>query len=47
MIRESLSKSEERARTDTLTGLPNRRALDEFPAQGADDAMERGSRSAC
>jgi diguanylate cyclase len=30
VIRDSLTKSEERARTDTLTGLPNRRALDEF-----------------
>nr|WP_249131100.1 GGDEF domain-containing protein [Bradyrhizobium diazoefficiens] len=30
VIRDSLSKSEQRARTDTLTGLANRRALDEF-----------------
>jgi diguanylate cyclase len=30
VIRDSLSKSEESARTDTLTGLANRRALDEF-----------------
>jgi diguanylate cyclase len=30
VIRDSLSQSEERARTDTLTGLANRRALDEF-----------------
>ncbi|QOZ48467.1 GGDEF domain-containing protein [Bradyrhizobium sp. CCBAU 53340] len=30
VIRDSLSKSEERAKTDTLTGLANRRALDEF-----------------
>ena len=30
VIRDSLTKSEERARTDTLTGLANRRALDEF-----------------
>ncbi|MFT4120148.1 GGDEF domain-containing protein [Bradyrhizobium sp.] len=30
VIRDSLSKSEERARTDTLTGLANRHALDEF-----------------
>lgn len=29
-IRGSLNKSEQRAKTDTLTGLPNRRALDEF-----------------
>src|SRR6266849_8462723 len=28
MIRDSLNKSEERAKTDTLTDLPNRRALD-------------------
>ncbi|MBR0906071.1 GGDEF domain-containing protein [Bradyrhizobium liaoningense] len=33
VIRASLSKSEERARTDTLTGLANRRALDEFLRQ--------------
>ena len=30
VIRDSLSRSEERARTDMLTGLANRRALDEF-----------------
>ncbi|WP_407186448.1 GGDEF domain-containing protein [Bradyrhizobium centrosematis] len=30
VIRDSLSRSEQRARTDTLTGLANRRALDEF-----------------
>ncbi|RTE93402.1 GGDEF domain-containing protein [Bradyrhizobium sp. LVM 105] len=30
VIRDSLTRSEERARTDTLTGLANRRALDEF-----------------
>ena len=30
VIRDSLSQSEKRARTDTLTGLANRRALDEF-----------------
>lgn len=29
-IRDSLSRSEQRARTDMLTGLANRRALDEF-----------------
>jgi diguanylate cyclase len=29
-IRESLNEAERRANTDTLTGLPNRRALDEF-----------------
>jgi diguanylate cyclase len=33
LIRDSLSNSEERARTDTLTGLANRRALDEFLRQ--------------
>jgi diguanylate cyclase len=41
-IRESLSKSEERARTDTLTGLPNRRALEEFFRNAQIGAMERG-----
>ncbi|MHB0770715.1 GGDEF domain-containing protein [Bradyrhizobium sp. 5.13L] len=30
VIRDSLSRSEQRARTDMLTGLANRRALDEF-----------------
>ncbi len=42
MIRESLSKSEERARTDTLTGLPNRRALEEFCQSAQAVAMESG-----
>src|SRR5260370_11517960 len=41
-IRDSLNKSEERARTDTLTGLPNRRALDEFFRQAQIAAMEQG-----
>lgn len=41
-IRETLSKSEERARTDTLTGLPNRRALDEFFRKTQIAAMEKG-----
>jgi diguanylate cyclase len=41
-IRDSLSKSEERARTDTLTGLPNRRALDEFFRSAQMAAMESG-----
>jgi len=41
-IRDSLNKSEERARTDTLTGLPNRRALDEFFRKAQIAAMERG-----
>jgi diguanylate cyclase len=42
MIRESLSQSEERARTDTLTGLPNRRALEEFFRAAQAEAMETG-----
>ena len=42
MIRDSLSKSEERARTDTLTGLPNRRALEEFFPTAQAEAMEQG-----
>jgi diguanylate cyclase len=41
-IRDSLSKSEERARTDTLTGLPNRRALEEFFRNAQIAAMESG-----
>ena len=41
-IRNSLNKSEERARTDTLTGLPNRRALDEFFRKAQIAAMEQG-----
>lgn len=41
-IQESLTKSEERAKTDTLTGLPNRRALDEFFRKVQIAAMERG-----
>ena len=41
-IRDSLSKSEERARTDILTGLPNRRALDEFFRAAQIAAMEKG-----
>ncbi len=40
-IRDSLNKSEERARTDTLTGLPNRRALEEFFRQAQIAAMEK------
>jgi diguanylate cyclase len=39
-IRDSLNKSEQRARTDTLTGLPNRRALEEFFRQVQIAAME-------
>ena len=42
MIRESLSQSEERARTDTLTGLPNRRALEEFFRAAQAESMEKG-----
>jgi diguanylate cyclase len=41
-IRDSLSKSEERAKTDTLTGLPNRRALEEFFRNAQLAAMEQG-----
>jgi diguanylate cyclase len=41
-IRDSLAKSEERAKTDTLTGLPNRRALDEFLRKTQTAAMEQG-----
>ena len=41
-IRDSLSKSEERANTDTLTGLPNRRGLEEFFRVAQIAAMERG-----
>jgi diguanylate cyclase len=40
-IRDSLHKSEERAKTDTLTGLPNRRALEEFFRDRQIEAMER------
>ncbi len=42
VIRDSLSKSEERARTDALTGLPNRHALDEFFRVAQIAAMEKG-----
>jgi len=41
-IRDSLSKSEERAKTDTLTDLPNRRALEEFFRKAQIAAMENG-----
>jgi diguanylate cyclase len=41
-IRDSLSKSEERAKTDTLTGLPNRRGLEEFFRVAQIAAMEKG-----
>jgi diguanylate cyclase len=42
VIRESLSKSEERAKTDILTGLANRRALEEFFRAAQTSAMEKG-----
>jgi diguanylate cyclase len=42
IIRESLNKAEQRANTDTLTGLPNRRALDEFLRTSQAAAMETG-----
>ena len=45
-IRNSLTKSEERAKTDTLTGLPNRRALEEFFRTAQLAAMETGRPSA-
>ena len=41
-IRDSLSQSELRAKTDTLTGLPNRRELDEFLRAALVAAMEKG-----
>jgi diguanylate cyclase len=41
-IRESLNKAEQRANTDTLTGLPNRRAFDEFLRASQISAMETG-----
>ena len=40
-IRDSLHKSEERAKTDTLTGLPNRLALEEFFRDVQIEAMEK------
>jgi diguanylate cyclase len=40
-IRDSLNKSEERAKTDILTDLPNRRALDEFFRTAQIAAMEK------
>ncbi|MBX9651923.1 MAG: GGDEF domain-containing protein [Xanthobacteraceae bacterium] len=39
-IRDSLNKSEERARTDALTELPNRRALEDFFRTAQITAME-------
>jgi diguanylate cyclase len=42
VIRDSLTKSEERAKTDILTGLANRRALEEFFRTAQISAMEKG-----
>ena len=44
-IRESLNKAEQRANTDTLTGLPNRRALDEF-LRASQDCRDGNRRAA-
>ena len=41
-IRESLNRAEQRANTDTLTGLPNRRAFDDFLRECHVAAMETG-----
>src|SRR5260370_36763421 len=41
-IRESLNKAEQRANTDTLTGLPNRRAFGEFLCTSQISAMKSG-----
>jgi len=43
IIRTSLQKAEEQSRTDTLTGLANRRALDEFFRHAQIEAMEQGT----
>jgi len=42
-IRESLNNAEQRANTDILTGLPNRRAIDEFLRASQISAMGTGS----
>jgi diguanylate cyclase len=42
VIRDSLNKAEHRANTDTLTGLPNRRAFDQFLRAAQISAMETG-----
>jgi diguanylate cyclase len=42
IIRESLNRAEQHANTDMLTGLPNRRALDEFLRASQIAAMENG-----
>jgi diguanylate cyclase len=41
-IRDSLEQAEERSKTDTLTGLANRRAMDEFFRLAQIRAMENG-----
>lgn len=41
-IRKSLGRAEQRANTDTLTGLPNRRAVEEFLRIAQISAMETG-----
>ena len=41
-IRDSLEQAEERSKTDMLTGLANRRALDDFLRLAQISAMERG-----
>jgi len=41
-IRDSLEEAEERSKTDTLTGLANRRAMDEFLRLAQIQAMENG-----
>lgn len=42
-VRETLARSDKNAKTDALTGLPNRRALDEQMKAAQVTAMERGS----
>lgn len=43
IIRESLNRAEDRANTDTVTGLPNRRAFEEFLRASQISAMETGA----
>jgi len=45
-IRHSLKEAEERSNTDALTGLANRRSLDEFLRTAQIAAMEKGDPSA-